>query len=89
MRLQLILPSQHLSTDVDVLDWPADWQTRWKNNDTDKTESIMTSLDLIEADDIADLKSLQSQQVNIHATLVSLWNSLNSQEKDQRSSSKG
>lgn len=49
----------------------------------------MTSLDLIEADDIADFKSLESQQVNIHAILVSLWNLLNSQEKDQRSSSEG
>lgn len=34
----------------------------------------MMSSDLIEADHMADLKSLQSQQVNIHAVLISLWN---------------
>lgn len=50
------------------------------------------SSDLLEPDDLAHLKSPLSPQVNIHAVLVSLWNQgelLNSQEKEQRSSSKG
>lgn len=52
----------------------------------------MMSSDLLEPDDLADLKSTHSSQVNIHAVLVSLWNQgerLNSQQKEHRSSSKG